>query len=66
MTADRLNKAIKLDEKDMEVILIGRKDETKDADIKYKNVQDLVAKICLLGQKRGRPRKDSDEYELAA
>ena len=66
MTADRLNKAIKLDEDTMEVILIGRKDETKDADTKYKNVQDLVAKICLLGQKRGRPQKDSDEYELAA
>lgn len=66
MTTDRLNKAIKLDEKDMEVTLIGRKDETKDADIKYNNVKELVAKICLLGQKRRRPRKDSDEYELAA
>lgn len=66
MPASKLNKVIKLNETDMEVILIGRKDDTKNADTKYKNVQELVAKMCLLGQKRGRPKKESEVFDAAA
>lgn len=66
MTSLRLDKAVKLDPNDMEVTLTGRKDETPEAELKAKRVQDLVAKFIMLGQKRGRPKKNDEADNAAA
>jgi len=51
----------------MTVELIGVPDGSEGAPARHDRVQTMLAKIILLGQKRGRPRKDSiDEAEIAA
>ncbi len=65
MMMDRLEKAVKLDPDDMEVKMTGRKDETTEAELRSKRIDELVAKIVLLGQKRGRPKKFESFDEAA-
>lgn len=59
--------AVDFDEKEMKVELIGVSDTSEDAEAKRQRVAKLVAKIILLGQTRGRPRKEiSHEEQIAA
>ena len=57
--------ALELDEKEMQVELIAVPDESKYAEARDERVEMLIAKIILLGQQRGRPRKDTSD-EIAA
>jgi hypothetical protein len=66
MPEGKISKALKLNEDDMEMILLGRVDDSIDADLRHKRVQELVAKIILLGKKRGRPKQDEESHEAAA
>lgn len=51
----------------MAVELIGVLDSSEGAFERNDRVQTMVSKIILLGQKRGRPRKECiDEAEIAA
>ena len=48
------------------VELIGIKDESPDADARAERVQSTVARMIVLGQKKGRPLKEEKTYEDAA
>lgn len=59
--------AVDFDDEGMTVELIGVPDNSEDADARRERVEKLVAKIILLGQARGRPRREeSDEEQIAA
>lgn len=59
--------ALKLNESDMEIVLIGRKDSSVDAECRSRRVQLMVGKMIDLGQKRGRPsQKEEKELDEAA
>lgn len=59
--------AVDFDEGEMTVELIGVPDTSEDAEARRERVEKLIAKIILLGQTRGRPRKEvSDEEQNAA
>ncbi len=59
--------AVDFGEEEMKVELIGIPDTSEDAEAKRERVAKLVAKIILLGQTRGRPRKEiSHEEQIAA
>ncbi len=59
--------AVDFDDEEMLVELIGVPDHSEDAEARRERVEKLIAKIVLLGQTRGRPkREDSDEEEVAA
>ncbi len=59
--------AVDLDDEGMTVELIGVPDNSEDADARRERVEKLVAKIILLGQTRGRPRREeSYEEQIAA
>lgn len=59
--------AVDFDEEEMTVELIGIPDTSEDAEARRERVEKLIAKIILLGQTRGRPRKEiSDEEQNAA
>lgn len=59
--------AVDFDEEEMTVELIGVADTSEDAEARRERVEKLIAKIILLGQTRGRPRKEiSDEEQKAA
>lgn len=59
--------AVDFDDEGMMVELIGVPDNSEDADARRERAEKLVAKIILLGQTRGRPRKEeSDEEQIAA
>lgn len=68
MAASRKNlRALKINETDIEVELIGLVDSDVDADIQSARVQELVNRMILLGRKKGRPRKENEDHdELAA
>lgn len=57
--------ALELDEKDMKVELIAVIDDSKNAEARAERVETLIAKMILLGQQRGRSRKDTSD-EIAA
>ncbi|HEY8271339.1 MAG TPA: hypothetical protein VIG33_10670 [Pseudobdellovibrionaceae bacterium] len=57
--------ALELDEEDMKVELVAVTDESKNAEARTERVEMLIAKVILLGQQRGRPRKDTSD-EIAA
>ena len=55
------------DEEEMRVELIGVLDLSGEAEVKFDRVTKLVAKIVLLGQTKGRPRKENSiEEQIAA
>ena len=59
--------AVDLDDEGMIVELVGVADNSEDSEARRERVQTLIAKIILLGQTRGRPRKEAtDEEEIAA
>ena len=59
--------AVDLDDDGMIVELVGVADNSDDAEARRERVQTLIAKIILLGQTRGRPRKEAnDEEQIAA
>lgn len=59
--------AVDFDDEGMTVELIGVPDNSEDADARRERVEKLVAKIILLGQTRGRPRREElDEEQIAA
>lgn len=59
--------AVDFDEEEMNVELIGVLDTSEDAEARRERVEKLVAKIILLGQTRGRPRKEAlYEEKIAA
>lgn len=59
--------AVDFDNEGMTVELIGVPDTSEDAEARRERVEKLIAKIILLGQTRGRPRKEiSDEEQNAA
>lgn len=59
--------AVDFDDEEMIVELIGVPDTSEDAETRRERVEKLIAKIILLGQTRGRPRKEiSDEEQNAA
>lgn len=59
--------AVDLDDDGMIAELVGVADNSNDAEARRERVQTLIAKIILLGQKRGRPRKEvTDEEQIAA
>jgi len=59
--------AVDLDDDGMIVELVGVADNSDDAGARRERVQTLIAKIILLGQTRGRPRKEAtDEKQIAA
>lgn len=59
--------AIDLDEEEINVELIGVPDTGEDAEARRERVEKLVTKIILLGQTRGRPRKETlNEEKIAA
>lgn len=59
--------AVDLDDDGMIVELVGVADNSDDAEARRERVQTLIAKIILLGQTRGRPRKEAnDEEKIAA
>lgn len=59
--------AVDFDDEGMTVELMGVPDNSEDADARRERVEKLVAKIILLGQTRGRPRREgSDEEQIAA
>lgn len=59
--------AVDFDEDEMTVELIGVPDTSEDAEARRERVEKLIAKIILLGQTRGRPRKEIlDEEQNAA
>ena len=68
MSASRKNlPALRFDETDIVVELIGLLDERIDAEIQSARIQELTNRMILLGRKRGRPRKEiEDDEELAA
>jgi hypothetical protein len=66
MPESKISKALKLNPDEMEVILIGREDNSMNGEAKYKRVQASIAKMILLGKKRGRPNKEEESNEVAA
>ena len=59
--------AVDLDDEGMIVELVGVADNSEDSEARRERVQTLIAKIILLGQTRGRPRKEAtDEEQIAA
>lgn len=68
MSASRKNlPALRFDETNIVVELIGLLDERIDAEIQSARIQELTNRMILLGRKRGRPRKEiEDDEELAA
>ena len=48
------------------VELIGIKGESPDGDARAERVQSTVARMIVLGQKKGRPLKEEKTYEVAA
>lgn len=59
--------ALDIDEEEMIVELIGVPDSSDDAEARRDRIQKLVAKIILLGQTKGRPRKEIlHEEQIAA
>lgn len=59
--------ALDIDEEKMIVELIGVPDLSDDAEVRRDRIQKLVAKIVLLGQTKGRPRKEIlHEEQIAA
>ena len=59
--------AVDLDDEGMIVELVGVADNSEDSEARRERVQTLIAKIILLGQTRGRPRKEAtDEKQIAA
>lgn len=61
-------KAKKFSYKEMNVELVGAIDTSPDAELKAEMAQDIIAKMILLGLKRGRPKTEEEEifYEKAA
>lgn len=68
MSASHKNlRALKIDEADARVELIGLIDHELDAEMQSARVQELVNKMILLGQKKGRPRREEEDHdEIAA
>lgn len=62
----KISRALKFREEDIEVNLIGREDNSNDAEARFNRVQDMVAKMVSLGRKRGRPKHEEESYEEAA
>ena len=58
--------AVDFDEDDMKVELIGVVDTSEDAEARRERVEKLVARIILLGQTKGRPRKEALHEEQNA
>ncbi len=50
----------------MEIELIETVDKSPEAEARSANVQDLVSKMLLLGNKKGRPKKEEEQYEITA
>lgn len=50
----------------MQIELIETVDKSQEAEARSANVQDLVSKMILLGNKKGRPKKQEEQYEIAA
>lgn len=50
----------------MTVELIGVPDESESAAARTERVEMLIARIILLGQKKGRPRKEQDDEDKIA
>ena len=59
-------KALDIKNDDTVVELIGLIDNSPNAEMKSERVQELVTKIILLGQKRGRPSTKEESDEIAA
>jgi hypothetical protein len=59
-------KKFRLDE--MKIELVAAVDSSLDAELKAEMVQDIIAKMILLGLKKGRPKTEEEEifYEKAA
>ncbi len=58
--------AVDFDEDDMKVELIGLVDTSEDAEARRERVEKIVARIILLGQTKGRPRKEALHEEQNA
>jgi len=58
--------AVDFDEDDMKVELIGIVDTSEDAEARRERVEKLLARIILLGQTKGRPRKEALHEEQNA
>lgn len=58
--------AVDLDENEMTVELIGVPDTSEDAEARRDRVEKLIAQIVLLGQTRGRHRKEPEHEEKIA
>ena len=59
--------AVDFDDEEMTVELNGVPDASEDAEARRERVEKLIARIILLGQTRGRLRReDSDEEQNAA
>ncbi len=48
---------------DRSVELHGLKDESPEAESRSQRIQDTIAQMIVLGQKKGRPRKDDTLHE---
>lgn len=66
MPESKISKALKLNPEEIEVVLVGRDDNSMTGEARHKRVQESVAKMILLGKKRGRPSKEEESNEAAA
>ena len=66
MPARKNAKAVKLEQTDMKIELACTEDNSAEAEARSANVQDLVSKMILLGNKKGRPKKEEEQYDVAA
>ena len=66
MSESKKLKALNIKNDDVNVELIGMIDNSPTGEIKSERVQELVTKIILLGQKRGRPKLKEESDEIAA
>ncbi len=68
MPKHKCAKAKVISSSDIKIELIAVADSSVDAEMRADRVQDSIAKMILLGSKRGRPKKEMEEvfYEKAS
>lgn len=64
MPARKNAKAVKLEQTDMKIELIETVDKSPEAEARSANVQNLVSKMILLGNKKGRPKERRNNMKL--
>ena len=66
MPGVKISKAIKLNCDGMKIEIVETVDLSPEAEACSQRVQELVEKMIVLGNKKGRPKKDDESYDDAA